>query len=128
MDGRDEQTTGCWSAERWRVEVTGRADPATTALDQRAEPLLTWSMTLLAAHKQARLRGLLATCERLEVDEGAPATVPARVVGWLDVRGPAAGLAELRTALTRTGQERARRDGTSLSVTTDPDDLRPHGG
>ncbi len=110
-----------WPHGRWRFDVTGRADHAgTTAMDDRADPMLTYAMTVLAANKQARLAGARATFGRVEVAPGTTNVIPARVSGWLDARAPDDETVRvLVDDVTRLARERAGRDGTSLEVTAE---------
>ena len=60
--------SGIWPHGRYRYEFRGAADHAgTTRMEDRADPMLTYAMTALAANKQARLAGQRATFGRLEV-------------------------------------------------------------
>ncbi len=108
-----------WPHGRYRVDVTGEANHAgTTRMEDRADPMLTFAMTALAAAKQARLAGARATFGRVEVAPGATNAVPSRVTAWLDARASSeADLAGLVATIERQGSERAGRDGTALRLT-----------
>ncbi|TIC83040.1 allantoate amidohydrolase [Nocardioides sp. GY 10127] len=108
-----------WPHGRYRFDVTGRADHAgATRMEDRHDPLLTFSMTALAANKQARLAGQRATFGRLDVAPNATNAIPSRVTGWLDARADSdEALAALVEAITAQAAARAERDGTALSVT-----------
>ena len=110
-----------WPHGRWRFDVTGRADHAgTTAMEDRADPMLTYAMTVLAANKQARLAGARATFGRVEVAPGTTNVIPSRVSGWLDARAPDDETVRVLVEnVTRLARERAQRDGTSLEVTAE---------
>ncbi len=110
-----------WPHGRWRVTFDGRADHAgTTRMDDRADPMLTYAMTALAANKQARLAGARATFGRVEVTPNATNAIPARVQAWLDARAAdQRSLDALLAALTQQARDRAERDGTSVEVTAE---------
>jgi len=110
-----------WPHGRWRFDFTGEANHAgTTRMEDRADPMLTYAMTALAANKQARLAGARATFGRVEVTPNGTNAVPSRVTAWLDARSPSeADLASLVETVSRQGVDRAGRDGTSLEVTAE---------
>jgi len=108
-----------WPHGRWRLDFSGRADHAgTTRMDDRADPMLAFAMTVLAANKAARLSsGARATLGRVEIAPGATNVIPARVSAWLDVRAADAGaVQELVDAVLRQASARSARDGTELAV------------
>ena len=111
--------SGIWPHGRYRYDFTGSADHAgTTRMEDRADPMLTYAMTALAANKQARLAGERATFGRLEVTPNSTNSVPSGVTAWLDARASSArSLEDLVGAIERQASERASRDGTSLVVT-----------
>ena len=117
--------SGIWPHGRYRVDVTGEANHAgTTRMEDRADPMLTYAMTALAAAKQARLADARATFGRIEVAPNATNAVPSRVTAWLDARaGSDAALAGLVATIERQGSERAERDGTTLRLT--PESVSP---
>ena len=79
--------SGIWPHGRYRYEFAGSADHAgTTRMEDRADPMLTYAMTALAANKQARLAGERATFGRLEVTPNSMNSVPWGVTAWLDAR------------------------------------------
>ncbi len=108
-----------WPHGRYRFDVTGEANHAgTTRMEDRADPMLTYAMTALAANKQARLAGQRATFGRVEVAPNGTNAVPSRVTAWLDARCASdVALAELVDAISRQAADRAERDGTSVTVT-----------
>jgi N-carbamoyl-L-amino-acid hydrolase len=108
-----------WPHGRYRVDITGTANHAgTTRMEDRHDPMLTYAMTALAANKQARVTGQRATFGRLETAPNSTNSVPSAVTAWLDVRAETdEQLAVLVAAITRQAQERAERDGTTLTVT-----------
>ena len=111
--------SGIWPHGRYRYEFAGSADHAgTTRMEDRADPMLTYAMTALAANKQARLAGERATFGRLEVTPNSTNSVPSGVTAWLDARASSAdALSDLVGAIERQASERSSRDGTTLVVT-----------
>src|SRR5215210_2213477 len=110
--------SGIWPHGRYRYEFRGAADHAgTTRMEDRADPMLTYAMTALAANKQARLAGQRATFGRVEVSPNSTNSVPSGVTAWLDARAStSSALEELVGAVERQASNRASRDGTSLVV------------
>ncbi|THV16175.1 allantoate amidohydrolase [Nocardioides caeni] len=108
-----------WPHGRWRYDIAGRADHAgTTRMEDRADPMLTYAMTALAANKQARLSGQRATFGRIDVRPNGTNAVPSHVTAWLDARAESSEtLARLTAAIERQARERAERDGTTVAVT-----------
>ncbi|KAA1417038.1 allantoate amidohydrolase [Nocardioides humilatus] len=113
--------SGIWPHGRYRFDFAGRADHAgTTRMEDRADPMLTYAMTALAANKQARLSGQRATFGRLEVAPGSTNAVPSRVSAWLDARADSdASLEALVAAIEKQASERADRDGTTMELTAE---------
>jgi N-carbamoyl-L-amino-acid hydrolase len=113
--------SGIWPHGRYRYEFRGAADHAgTTRMEDRADPMLTYAMTALAANKQARLAAQRATFGRLDVSPNSTNSVPSAVTAWLDARASSpAALDELVRAIERQASERASRDGTMLTVTAE---------
>ncbi len=113
--------SGIWPHGRWRYDVTGRADHAgTTRMEDRADPMLTYAMTALAANEEARVSGQRATFGRIEVAPNGTNAVPSRVTAWLDARAESdAALGELVAAVEKQAAERAASDGTRLEVTAE---------
>ncbi len=111
--------SGIWPHGRYRYEFAGSADHAgTTRMEDRADPMLTYAMTALAANKQARLAGQRATFGRVSVAPNSTNSVPSAVTAWLDARASSASsLSSLVEAIERQASERASRDGTVLAVT-----------
>jgi len=110
--------TSIWPHGRWRFEFGGEANHAgTTRLEDRRDPMLTYAFTVLAARKKAAAHGALATFGRILVEPNGTNAIPSKVSAWLDGRAPdEAGLAALLTELEEAAQERAGRDGATLSV------------
>ncbi|MDX6357957.1 MAG: beta-ureidopropionase / N-carbamoyl-L-amino-acid hydrolase [Nocardioidaceae bacterium] len=110
-----------WPHGRYRVDITGTANHAgTTRMEDRHDPMLTYAMTALAANKQARVTGQRATFGRLETTPNSTNSVSSAVTAWLDVRAETdQELADLVATITRQADERAERDGTTLTVTAE---------
>ena len=113
--------SGIWPHGRWRFDFAGQANHAgTTRMEDRHDPMLTYAMTALAANKQARLAGQRATFGRIAVEPNGTNAVPSLVTAWLDARGSTdEALAEMVGLIERQADERAGRDGTSLTVTAE---------
>ncbi len=111
--------TAIWPHGRWRLDFTGAGNHAgTTRMADRHDPMLTYAFTVLAANKEARLRGAHATVGRVAVEPNATNAIPSRVTGWLDARAAEpATLAGLVEAVHGKAAERARRDGTAVTLT-----------
>jgi N-carbamoyl-L-amino-acid hydrolase len=110
-----------WPHGRWRLDVAGEGNHAgTTRMADRRDPMLTAAYTVLAANKEARLRGAHATVGRLTVSPNATNAVPAAASAWLDARAPDQGTLEALVAAVRVrAAERAGRDGTSVRMTAE---------
>ncbi|MDN5743812.1 MAG: allantoate amidohydrolase, partial [Nocardioidaceae bacterium] len=110
-----------WPHGRFRYDFTGSTGHAgATAMADRADPMLTYAMTVLAANKQARLSGQRASFGRVEVRPNAEETIASQVSAWLDAHaGSQEALTALVAAIGRQASDRADRDGTSLAVTTE---------
>ena len=107
-----------WPHGRWRLDITGEGNHAgTTRMADRRDPMLTAAYTVLAANKEARLRGAHATVGRLAVSPNATNAVPAAVSAWLDARAADQDTLEALVAAVRVrAVERAGRDGTSVEM------------
>ena len=107
-----------WPHGRWRLDFTGVADHAGTALfADRKDPMLPYASTVLAARRIASERGALATFGKVIAEPGGANGVPAAVHAWLDAR--AAEEAVLRETVTTVSYEadKASADqGVSFSV------------
>ena len=110
--------SGIWPHGRYRFELTGTADHAgTTRMQDRADPMLTYAATALAADEQARLRGSRATFGRVEVVPNGTNAVPSRVTAWLDARAESEdAVTDLVAALEQAATRRAGTDGTTVRV------------
>lgn len=107
-----------WPHGRWRLELTGEANHAgTTRMADRRDPMLTFAYAVLAANKEARLRGAHATVGRVAVEPNATNAVPSRVHGWLDARAADSSTLEgVVTAVRSKVEDRAARDGTTMAM------------
>jgi beta-ureidopropionase / N-carbamoyl-L-amino-acid hydrolase len=117
--------TAIWPHGRWRLTVTGEGNHAgTTAMADRHDPMLTVAYAVLAANKEARLRGARATIGRMAVEPNATNAIPAGVSAWLDARAAEEStLDDLIAAVGKRVEERALRDGTAATWT--PESLTP---
>ncbi|WBB56775.1 allantoate amidohydrolase [Verrucosispora sp. WMMD573] len=108
-----------WPHGRWRFDFTGEGNHAgTTRMADRRDPMLTYAFTVLAANKEARLRGAHATVGRVAVEPNATNAIPSRVTGWLDARAAEPEtLTGMVDAVHGKAAERARRDGTQVTLT-----------
>ncbi len=110
-----------WPHGRYRFDFSGEANHAgTTRMEDRADPMLTYAMTALAANKQARLAGQRATFGRIEVAPNGTNAVPSRVTAWLDARCSSDdALAELVAVVTPSGRGAGPARRHPLSVTAE---------
>jgi beta-ureidopropionase / N-carbamoyl-L-amino-acid hydrolase len=108
-----------WPHGRYRFDISGVANHAgTTRMEDRRDPMLTYAMVALAANKQARTAGQRATFGRVETTPNSTNSVPSAVTAWLDARCESGqALTALVDAIWRQADERATRDGTTISVT-----------
>jgi beta-ureidopropionase / N-carbamoyl-L-amino-acid hydrolase len=107
-----------WPHGRWRLDFTGVADHAGTALfADRKDPMLPYASTVLAARRVAREHGALATFGKVIAEPGGSNGVPAAVHAWLDARAPAEeALLETVTTVSYEAEKAAAEQGVSLSV------------
>ncbi|MEU8648370.1 allantoate amidohydrolase [Streptomyces sp. NPDC048737] len=76
-----------WPHGRWRFDFRGEANHAgTTRLTDRRDPMLPYAETVLAARREARLAGAVATFGKISVEPNGVNAVPSLVRGWLDSR------------------------------------------
>jgi N-carbamoyl-L-amino-acid hydrolase len=110
-----------WPHGRWRLDFTGEGNHAgTTLMADRRDPMLTFAYTVLAANKEARLRGAHATVGRVSVEPNATNAIPSRVTAWLDARAATESDVEgLVAAVHGRACERANRDGTQVALTVE---------
>jgi N-carbamoyl-L-amino-acid hydrolase len=107
-----------WPHGRWRFDFRGEANHAgTTRLADRRDPMLSYAETVLAARKQAALRGAVATFGKIAVVPNGVNAIPSLVRGWLDSR--AADQATLDTVVAAIGEvarEYADAHGVDLEI------------
>ncbi len=110
--------SGIWPHGRYRFDFTGAANHAgSTRMEDRQDPMLTFSMTALAASRHALREQQRATFGRIEVAPNGTNAIPSRVTAWLDARcDSGTALIRLVAEIKRQATERARRDGTTVSV------------
>ena len=110
-----------WPHGRYRFDFAGESNHAgTTRMEDRRDPMLTYAMTVLAANKQARLAGARATFGRVEAHPNGTNAIASRVTGWLDARASdGETLDGMLDRITEQAADRARRDGTTVDVTTE---------
>ncbi|NGO15558.1 allantoate amidohydrolase [Streptomyces sp. HC44] len=107
-----------WPHGRWRFDFRGEANHAgTTRLVDRRDPMLSYAETVLAARREARLAGAVATFGKISVEPNGVNAIPSLVRGWLDSR--AADQATLDTVVTgieNAAREYADAHGVELDV------------
>ncbi|MDO0927380.1 allantoate amidohydrolase [Streptomyces sp. TG1A-8] len=107
-----------WPHGRWRFDFRGQANHAgTTRLADRRDPMLPYAETVLAARREARLAGAVATFGKVSVEPNGVNAVPSLVRGWLDSR--AAGQEALDAVVggvERAAREYADAHGVDLDV------------
>ena len=103
---------GIWPHGRWRLDFTGRADHAGTAkLADRADPMLPYAATVLAARQAATELGTLATIGKVLAEPGAANAVSSAVSAWLDVRAAGPGLLDATLDQVLTAARAAAESG-----------------
>jgi N-carbamoyl-L-amino-acid hydrolase len=117
--------TAIWPHGRWRMDFTGEANHAgTTSMSDRHDPVLTFAYTVLAANKEARLASAYATVGRVNVEPNVTNAIAAGVTGWLDARAAEQStLDSVVAAVRRRAEDRAQRDGTTVTMT--PESVTP---
>jgi N-carbamoyl-L-amino-acid hydrolase len=107
-----------WPHGRWRFDFHGEANHAgTTRLVDRRDPMLTYAETVLAARREARLAGAVATFGKISVEPNGVNAIPSLVRGWLDSRAAdQATLDAVVAAVERAAKEQAERDGVEIAV------------
>jgi beta-ureidopropionase / N-carbamoyl-L-amino-acid hydrolase len=117
--------TAIWPHGRWRMDFTGEANHAgTTSMSDRHDPVVTFAYTVLAANKEARLASAYATVGRVNVEPNATNAIAAEVTSWLDARAAEQStLDSVVEAVRRRAEDRAQRDGTTVTMT--PESITP---
>jgi beta-ureidopropionase / N-carbamoyl-L-amino-acid hydrolase len=107
-----------WPHGRWRFDFRGEANHAgTTRLVDRRDPMLSYAETVLAARREARLAGAVATFGKISVEPNGVNAIPSLVRGWLDSR--AADRTTLDTVvhgIEKAAREYADAHGVHLDV------------
>ncbi|MET8981959.1 allantoate amidohydrolase [Streptomyces sp. NPDC004539] len=107
-----------WPHGRWRFDFRGEANHAgTTRLVDRRDPMLSYAETVLAARREARLAGAVATFGKIAVEPNGVNAIPSLVRGWLDSR--AAEQETLDTVIAgieKAAQAHAAEHGVELDV------------
>ncbi|MGW3915433.1 allantoate amidohydrolase [Streptomyces sp. NPDC005070] len=107
-----------WPHGRWRFDFRGEANHAgTTRLVDRHDPMLPYAETVLAARREARLAGAVATFGKIAVEPNGVNAIPSLVRGWLDSR--AADQVTLDTVVggvEKAAREYAEAQGVELDV------------
>ncbi|WP_028810780.1 allantoate amidohydrolase [Streptomyces flavidovirens] len=108
-----------WPHGRWRFDFHGEANHAgTTRLEDRRDPMLTYAETVVAARREARLAGALATFAKVAVEPNGVNAIPSLVRGWLDSRAvDQETLDQVIAGIERAARENATRSGTDLHIT-----------
>lgn len=108
-----------WPHGRWRFDFRGEANHAgTTRLQDRRDPMLPYAETVLAARREARLAGAVATFGKIAVEPNGVNAIPALVRGWLDSRAPEQGsLDTVIEGIEAAAREHAAAHGVGLDVT-----------
>ena len=76
-----------WPHGRWRVDLAGRGDHAgTTALADRADPMLDLARLITAVRAAAERHGAVATVGKVRIEPGGVNVIPSHVTAWLDAR------------------------------------------
>ena len=112
---------GIWPHGRWRLDFTGRADHAGTAvLADRHDPMLPCAAAVLAAREAAQRHGARATVGKLTARPGAVNAVCSSVTAWLDARAPdEATLAAVVAQVSAAAQQAAAGHGVNAGVTAE---------
>ncbi|OEJ55712.1 allantoate amidohydrolase [Streptomyces agglomeratus] len=108
-----------WPHGRWRFDFHGEANHAgTTRLEDRRDPMLTYAETVVAARREARLAGALATFAKVSVEPNGVNAIPSLVRGWLDSRAAdQATLDQVIAGIEQAARESATRSGIDLRIT-----------
>ncbi|MDX3531483.1 allantoate amidohydrolase [Streptomyces sp. ID05-39B] len=107
-----------WPHGRWRFDFRGEANHAgTTRLVDRRDPMLPYAETVLAARREARLAGAVATFGKISVEPNGVNAVPSLVRGWLDSRAAdQQSLDQVVGGVERAAHEYATAHGVDLDV------------
>ncbi|MDX2515299.1 allantoate amidohydrolase [Streptomyces stelliscabiei] len=107
-----------WPHGRWRFDFRGEANHAgTTRLVDRRDPMLSYAETVLAARREARLAGAVATFGKISVEPNGVNAIPSLVRGWLDSRAEdQATLDTVVGAIEEAARDYAQEHGIELDV------------
>jgi len=107
-----------WPHGRWRFDFRGEANHAgTTRLADRRDPMLSYAETVLAARREARLAGAVATFGKIAVEPNGVNAIPSLVRGWLDSRAAdQATLDAVVTGIEKAAREYADAHGVDLDI------------
>ncbi|QNP72300.1 allantoate amidohydrolase [Streptomyces roseirectus] len=107
-----------WPHGRWRFDFRGEANHAgTTRLVDRRDPMLSYAETVLAARREARLAGAVATFGKIAVEPNGVNAIPSLVRGWLDSRAAdQESLDAVVTGVEQAAHAYAREHGVELDV------------
>ncbi|UUU37177.1 allantoate amidohydrolase [Streptomyces sp. CA-210063] len=107
-----------WPHGRWRFDFRGEANHAgTTRLVDRRDPMLSYAETVLAARREARLAGAVATFGKISVEPNGVNAIPSLVRGWLDSRAEdQKTLDTVVGAIEEAARDYAREHGIELDV------------
>ncbi|MCX3063411.1 allantoate amidohydrolase [Streptomyces beihaiensis] len=108
-----------WPHGRWRFDFRGEANHAgTTRLADRRDPMLPYAETVLAARREARLAGAVATFGKIAVEPNGVNAIPSLVRGWLDSRAADQDALDTTvTAIEKAAHDYARAHGVDVSLT-----------
>lgn len=107
-----------WPHGRWRFDFRGEANHAgTTRLVDRRDPMLSYAETVLAARREARLAGAVATFGKISVEPNGVNAIPSLVRGWLDSRAEDQKTLDMVVgAIEEAARDYAREHGIDLEV------------
>nr|WP_278044769.1 allantoate amidohydrolase [Streptomyces sp. BK239] len=107
-----------WPHGRWRFDFRGEANHAgTTRLTDRRDPMLPYAETVLAARREARLAGAVATFGKIAVEPNGVNAIPSLVRGWLDSRAAdQTSLDQVLAGVEKAAREHAAAHGVDLDV------------
>ncbi|WP_019874225.1 allantoate amidohydrolase [Sporichthya polymorpha] len=104
---------------RWRLTFRGRADHAgTTALGDRADPMLAFAASVQQARTAALHLRARATVGKVTVRPNGTNAIPSEVNAWLDARGSdEATVRAVVTEVLDAARQRGAEDGVSVDLT-----------
>ncbi|MFI5680959.1 allantoate amidohydrolase [Streptomyces cellulosae] len=107
-----------WPHGRWRFDFRGEANHAgTTRLVDRRDPMLPYAETVLAARREARLAGAVATFGKIAVEPNGVNAIPSLVRGWLDSRAAdQEALDTVVAGIEEAARAHAREHGVDLDI------------